>query len=266
MTVLVTVKAYPTVSDRHGEAVCVAGIRTDTEPATWVRLFPLAFRDLPPEQRFAKWQFIELDAIRGSDTRPESFKPILDTIRPGAQVDTKNNWALRCWYLDQFLMPNHCGPGGVLERQRADRSSLAVIQPREVLGFDVEPAPGWSLSQRAIIGQGRLDDLERSRESLEELPYKFRYHYRCRAPACKGNHHHSILDWEIGQSFRSWRDRYGGEQAALVKIREKWRDEVAGPGKDTYFLLGNAHVHPGSFMVIGVAWPPRGPRQPPLFA
>ncbi|CAJ58821.1 hypothetical protein FRAAL0142 [Frankia alni ACN14a] len=142
MTVLVTVKAYPTVSDKYGEAVCVAGIRTDVIPHEWVRLFPVHFRDLPREQQFRKWEFIELEARRGSeDRRPESYRPILDTIQRGRFMETGKDWAERRWHLEPFLQPSVCGPGGVHERRRADNTSLAVIEPREVFDFSVEPRP-----------------------------------------------------------------------------------------------------------------------------
>ncbi|MGI8879681.1 MAG: hypothetical protein ACR2KJ_04055 [Jatrophihabitans sp.] len=38
--VLVTVKAYPQPSRTSGETVCVAGMRTDTEVPTWIRIYP----------------------------------------------------------------------------------------------------------------------------------------------------------------------------------------------------------------------------------
>jgi hypothetical protein len=52
MRVLVTVKAYPGLSTRRGETVCVAGVRVDTDAPEWVRLYPVAFRDLPKTERF----------------------------------------------------------------------------------------------------------------------------------------------------------------------------------------------------------------------
>jgi hypothetical protein len=266
MTVVVTVKAYPTVSERYGESVCVAGIRTDVTPHAHVRLFPVGFRDLPDAQRFTKWQTIELEAQRvPTDTRPESFLPILPTIEPGRQIGTRDAWAERRALIAPFVLPSMCGPGGVRERSRADGLSLAVIKPREVRDLEITPASGWSPAQRGIIGQRRieLDDLERSPESLVELPYKFRYHYLCHAAGCAG-HHQSILDWEIGQTYRSWRDRYG-EHEVLDRVRGRWFGELVSPQKDPYFLVGNAHQHPTAFMVLGVVWPPRTPPQGLLF-
>jgi hypothetical protein len=62
MSVLITVKAYPSVSTKYGETVCVAGIRLDTPEPGWVRLFPVAYRDLLVEQRFRKYEIVRLRA------------------------------------------------------------------------------------------------------------------------------------------------------------------------------------------------------------
>ncbi len=112
-----------------------------------------------------------------------------------------------------------------------------------------------SPGQRGIIDQGQFDDLERSRKSLEELPYTFRYWYRCDEPDCHG-HKHSILDWEIGAAFRAWRARYTDEQTLLDKIHEKWFGQLTSDQYDTYFFVGNARQYPSAFMVLGVASPP----------
>lgn len=54
------------------------------------------------------------------------------------------------------------------------------------------------------------DMFEPSLEALEEIPYRFRYRYTCHdEPGCQG-HHQRLLDWELGQSYRSWRDKYPG--------------------------------------------------------
>lgn len=255
MTVLVTVKAYPTVSQQHGEAVCVAGIRLDVEPHEWVRLFPVPYRDLADDQQFRKWQVIDLEAQRtATDRRPESFAPIVPTIRLGPVVDTKKEWAQRRLIVEPFLAPSMCE---VRRQRKVDNTSLALIRPRKVAELEISPVEeGWTAGQRGIIHQGRLDDdLERSRESLEELPYKFHYRYHCADPDCPG-HRQSVLDWEIGQAYRKFRTKYPDENTTLDKIREKWLGQLTDARYDTSFFVGNAHQHPDAFMVLGVFWPP----------
>src|SRR5690606_14983124 len=41
LTMLITVKAYPVIGRKTGEAVCVAGVSLDSEQAEWIRLFPV---------------------------------------------------------------------------------------------------------------------------------------------------------------------------------------------------------------------------------
>ena len=75
---LVTVKAYPQLSARYGETICVAGVRTDTPGPAWVRLYPVVYRDLHYDLRFAKYQRITLEVSGANDPRPESLRPNLD--------------------------------------------------------------------------------------------------------------------------------------------------------------------------------------------
>lgn len=56
MELLATVGAYPSVSMKYGEAVCVAGVRLITPQPEWARLGPVAFRDLPPAQQFGTYR------------------------------------------------------------------------------------------------------------------------------------------------------------------------------------------------------------------
>src|SRR5438105_950468 len=94
ISLVVTVKAYPAISQKHGEAVCVAGVRTDSDPR-WIRLWPVYFRDLPFSQRFQKYQEIHLDVERSSDTRPESSRPLPDTLVVGKTIGSANAWSSR---------------------------------------------------------------------------------------------------------------------------------------------------------------------------
>jgi hypothetical protein len=101
ISLLINVKAYPAISQKYGEVVCVAGIRTDTPQPEWVRLYPVAFRDLPFASRFKKYQHVDLEATKhGGDNRPETYRPNLDTLRVGDLLDTRRNWALRWPFID----------------------------------------------------------------------------------------------------------------------------------------------------------------------
>jgi len=71
--VLITVKTYPTLSGKYDELVCTAGFRED---GSWVRIYPIQFRNKPYNEQYKKWQWIEIDLVKNtSDARPESFRP-----------------------------------------------------------------------------------------------------------------------------------------------------------------------------------------------
>jgi len=252
ISMLVTVKAYPAISQQYGEVVCVAGIRTDTPKPEWARLYPVAFRDLPFAQRFKKYQVISLEAVKhSSDRRPETYRPNLDTLKVGDLLDTRRAWAKRRPFVDPLVVESMCE---VRRRQEADGTSLAAFRPGEVLDFVVDSdVEEWGDAKAGVASQPSL--FYPTKDGLEQIPFRFRYRYRCSTPGCK-THTQSMIDWELAQSFRSWRERYD-EPTLLEKLRHRFLDEMCGPAKDTVFFVGNQHQHPTAFLVLGVFWPPR---------
>lgn len=95
--VMITVKTYPTPSDRYGETVCVAGVRLDRPTLEWVRLYPMKFRLVDYEQQFKKYEIVEIPVKPqgAADPRPESMRPDQSFLRPVRQVESKKNWAER---------------------------------------------------------------------------------------------------------------------------------------------------------------------------
>lgn len=251
ITFMPTVKAYPNLSAKYGEVVCIAGVRTDTMQQEWVRLYPVGYRDLPFAQRFSKYQLVTLQAERhGTDKRPETFRPNVDSIQLGAKIDTKKDWALRRQLVEPLIAESMCE---ILRRQEADGTSLGAFRPRDVLDLEItQDVDERSQSKDAIAAQPSL--WLPTKDALEQVPLRFRYHYRCSTTGCNG-HHQTIIDWELAQAWRGWRDRYD-EQTLLTKLREKFLDEMCGPAKDTVFFVGNQHQHPKAFLVLGVFWPP----------
>ena len=248
-----TVKASPAVSRKHGEVVCVAGVRTDGDRHRWARLFPVHFRDLAFTHRFKKYQRISLEAVRPrNDRRPESLQPVTDSLALGTVVDTgrDRSWAERRAFLEPLMVESMCE---VQRRQAADRTSLGLFRPQEVQDFIAEPAAEWGSRQQAIVAQPSL--FSPTRTTLEKIPYRFLYRYTCADMGCRG-HEQSIVDWELSQAYRSFRDRYG-EQEVVDRLRQRWLGELCGPARDTAFFVGNQHQHPDSFLVLGVFWPPQ---------
>jgi hypothetical protein len=252
ISLLVTVKAYPAISQKYGEVVCVAGVRTDSPAPEWVRLFPVAFRELPLAQRFTKYQHVSLEATQhGGDTRPETYRPVLESLTAGEILDSKKGWAKRKPWVEPLLVESMCE---VQARQKKDGTSLAAFRPTDVIDFKIEgDTDEWDDKKAGVASQPSL--FFPTRDGLEKIPFKFVYRYRC-GPKCNG-HEQSNIDWELAQPYRAWRKRYD-ESTLIEKIRARYLGEMCSPAKDTIFFVGNQHQHRQSFMVLGVFWPPAG--------
>jgi hypothetical protein len=259
ISVLITVKAYPVLSETSGESVCVAGIRIDTPQPEWVRLFPIPFRDLDRTAQFKKYDIIDLEVgSKPDDHRPESRLPFVETITVQHHISSRDGWRERRPYVEPLIQPSMCA---ILRQQSMDGTSLGVFQPAELYDFFMEPAPSRPTRQ-ALVGQMNL--FFPNRKNLEALPYKFCYRYRCDESNC-GGHNPSIIDWELGEAYRSWRHRYPDDKDLFSKLRQKWFDEIAGPDKDLHLFVGNVAKYPTSFLVLGAFYPPRKAVQPSLF-
>jgi hypothetical protein len=254
MEVLVTVKAYPTVSTKYGEAVCVAGVRLDSPNPEWVRFFPVRYRDLPISQQFKKYEIIRLHAHRHStDRRRETWRPELDTIQRGKVVPAGTHWPARRRLLEPLIGPTMCK----LHQGRkggADAPSLGLIRPTRIRGIIVKPEKQWSPGQQGMVGQGNL--LTRKAE-LVRPGHAFSYSYLCEEPGCQG-HRQKIVDWELGESYRSWRE----EGDALVDaIKERWLDDMCSDDREPFFFVGDQHTRPGKFLVLGTFYPKLRPHE-----
>jgi hypothetical protein len=247
---LITVKAYPNPSAKYFETVCVAAI---TAEEGWVRLYPVNFRSLPKEQQFKKYHRVRLRMRKQKrDPRPESFRPDEHSIVPLEVVDSHESWRDRWRWIRPTVGPSMCE---LQRQQKATGRSLGCIKPRVVERLDVEEVDAnWSDKKKSIMGQLPLFDPLGTK--LEKIPFVFRYRYRCEDRDCRG-HSQSIIDWELMELYRKIRDRGLSRDELTRKIEEKFIVELCGPNKDTHFFVGNHSLHPTSFMVLGVFWPPK---------
>lgn len=156
---VVTVKAYPAVGIKTGEAVCVAGVSAGSEPE-WVRLFPVPFRDLPEAMQFKKWQRIKVE-VRSprNDLRPESWSPVISTFEVVDELPA-GDWAHRRRLIDSLPLRTMCEMNRLnklVPGRDQSASSLAVIRARDVPRFSVELRPSEDIAAaRAKQNQGQL--------------------------------------------------------------------------------------------------------------
>lgn len=248
--VLITVKAYPNPSTKYVETVCCAGI--DLKTNAWIRLFPIPFRDLDSNKRFKKYSIVDIDCRKANDDkRIESYKINADSINIIEQLDPKNKWAKRKIYISKATSTSLCDvlidPDNIL-------TSLTIIKPTEV-DFTWEKAPKEDRDKREkCYSQKEL--FNKQKVTIEHIPYNFYYHFKCKdKPSCP-SHKCLIIDWELGQSFRKWRETYRKEEILLDKIKERWLYKMCSKKNDTHFYIGNQHRFKTNFMVLGVYYPP----------
>jgi hypothetical protein len=252
MTVLVTVKAYPSISTKYGEAICVAGVRIDTETPEWVRFFPVRFRELPPDRQFRKYQVIRLSACKHTgDRRRETWRPNVDSIECFEMIGAGGPWHMRRGFVEPLLGPTMCD----LSRGRSggqDAPSLGLVRPAQVRSIRVREEEPWSLGQIATLEQGNLLT---SKSRLVKPAHAFSYSYLCEAPDCKG-HVQKIVDWELGEAYRTWRERGNG---LVEAIKQRWLHDMCDESRDTLFFVGDQHTRPGKFLILGTFYPAHYP-------
>lgn len=263
--VLITVKTYPTLSEKYDELVCTAGLKED---GSWVRIFPVPFRKLDYQNRYEKWQWIEIDLVKNtSDFRPESYRPTdLDKeIRILDKIDTKGNWGKR-----KLLIVNHIWNNMteliVSAKDSKTGTSLAILKPKEIIDFVWKPCDrDWDKRKMDIViankAQGSLFNEDETRlvfKVVKKLPYDFSYIFTTEDGKIRNL---MIEDWELGALFWKCLERAkGDEQVACQKVKEKYFDLMWNQC-DLHFFMGTTrqfhNVAPNPFIIIGTFYPPK---------
>jgi hypothetical protein len=261
--VLIAVKTYPTLSEKYDELVCTAGFRED---GSWVRIFPVPFHKLDYQNRYEKWQWIEIDLVKNtSDFRPESFRPvdIEKEICLLDKVDTKGDWIKRRKLVSKQIWTNM---SELLADKKVNGTSLGILKPRTVNDFICKPcARDWDQKKmNAVIAnqaQGSLFDAEETRlvfKVVKKVPYEFSYKFTTDDGVERTL---MIEDWELGALYwNCWKTAAGDEAIACRKVREKYFDFMVNKC-DLHFFLGTTkqfhNVSPNPFIIIGTFYPPK---------
>lgn len=262
--VFITVKTYPTLSKKYDELVCTAGILDDGH---WVRVYPLPFRKLDHENRYKKYQWMELPLVKNaSDPRPESYKitDISQIQLIGEPVGTKQEWAERKRIIFE-KNEVYTDLGALIQKANDNELSIAIFKPTELLAFVVEETERtWdqdsldSLQAKAKQLSFFQTEEEVKRELLivDKLPYKFSYRFKDSA----GKESTLMIeDWEIGALFwNCLKQSANNEAEAINLVRQKYWDEFSR--KDLFLFLGTTRQFHGwaknPFVIIGVFYPP----------
>ena len=246
--VLVVVKTYPTPASKGAEVSCTAGV---TDDGQWIRLFPIPFRFMGGNQRFHKYQWVEVAATKSSDPRKESFEVDIDSLKIiSAPLPTKDAWKARKEIILPLQAPSLCH---LKRNRRQSGDTLGIFKPKIIHKFVIEPdTPDWTPAEREKLLQYSLYEKHPSKP-LEKIPYKFSYRFTCDDPNCRG-HKLICVDWELCQAYRQWKKKYGDDWGE--KVIERFETDMI-LRYDTYFFVGTIHGHPASWIIVGLFYPPQ---------
>lgn len=262
--VLITVKTYPTLSKKYDELVCTAGILDD---GTWARIYPLPFRKLEYEDRYKKYQWIELPLIKNSeDPRPESYRvaDISKVKKVGEPIGTKDGWAERKRIIfDKNEI--YTDLSELIAKANRNELSLALFKPTKILDFVAKQTEReWSPDKLLLLETKARQlslfqtqaEVQKEFQVIPKLPYKFSYRFK----DCNGRESTQMIeDWEIGSLYWNCLEREeGNENAAIDLVRKKYLEEFSA--KDLCLFLGTTRQYHGwasnPFVIIGVFYPP----------
>jgi hypothetical protein len=204
------------------------------------------------ERRFTKWQWIDVSVLKASDGRPESYKLNAESIQVGERIGTENNWRARRDLMTSLRSLSMCRIQSVQREHGAP--TLGFFRPHTIKRLIIEPAKAdkWTADELAILQRDSLFQ-KAPAETLEKIPFDFRYEYRCGDTNCRG-HTMMCTDWEMGQAYRAWRRDYGDKWEA--PFRQKFEDEMINKN-ETHFYVGTVHQHPNNWIIVGLFYPQR---------
>jgi hypothetical protein len=250
---LIVVRTYP-VPDALGiESSCTAAI---TDDGKWIRLFPVPWRLLNRDQRFQKYEWVQVSVVKAAeDTRLESYRLRQDGIQIlSGPLSTAKAWKARKDIV--FPLSAHCLCCLTRQRDIQQYPTLGIFRPANIARLRISPAypPTWTDGELAMLRQQNLF-VEAPTRELEKIPFIFRYEFHCAESTCPG---HSLMctDWEMSQSYRQWRSMYGQNWESY--FRQRYETEMIHRN-DTHFYVGTVASHPHRWIIIGLFYPPRQP-------
>ncbi len=252
--ILIIAKTYPNLSKKYEETVCVGGI---TKKGNWVRLFPVRFRNLKPEQKFNKFTWIEADITPTTDkfSRCESHKIDDSSIKITGELSAKD-WAERKKILLSFLDKSI---EELETKKKTEHKTFGIIKPKKIISFYKKPIEDCREWEKELINgtQTTLNEIitgEKYKTPLEKIPYWMGYNFYCDDTRCNG-HNMMCEDWEVLELFRRMKQKYGEDEIAFEKVKEKVFDWMI-KGRDLYFVVGTESRW-NKFLIVSLFYPPK---------
>ncbi len=258
------VKAYPEKSKRHGSSICTAGI---TEDGEWIRIYPLDLEYYRNHKGIlTKWNIIEGEIREASEklNRKESHKisehSIVLISEDLANISRKSKkqkgiiWQKRTNFLKPML---NTGMNQLKQLNNQDHTSIGFIKPRKFEFYFRKPLSEVKIvkgdrSQKKLFGGRKIEP--------DEIEKIFAYKFYCEDIECSCNklkkpHDKICEDWELIESFRSWKKTYPDPK----ELQSKLLDKYSFKNHDLYFIVGTTSLF-GTWVIIGLYYCPKSPK------
>lgn len=249
--ILVTVKAYPEKSKRHGQVVCTIGI---TEEGEWIRLYPMPFESFIGTNKIKKYDYIEVECTKADEklSRKESYKvkrgsiKIVDRHLSEGKVNGRVNWRER----NRILLPQVSPSIEDLKRRfKEDKTSIGLIKPSNILEFykkqDLQIYSDPKAFQQLLFGTYVPE--------VEKIPHIFGYKFKCFGCAERKTHKIQCEDWELLESYRSWGPKYKDPDLLWEKLHDKFYKKMIE--SNLHFYVGMFSQFP-TWLIVGLYYPP----------
>jgi hypothetical protein len=257
----IIVKAAPERSRTYGNTVCTAAIMDD---GRLVRIYPVEWAEYSRRQ-IGKYTRVRAALVPSDERarRPESHKlsASMEVVNTDLIKKSKTPWDKRMALIAWSVDPR--GVKGLRDDQESERRSLAVVKVRELVDFRIAgtSADIHRAAESAQRLQQRFDGTpDKNSAELDQIEHAFRYRWRCYGACCNeadSFHDMTCEDWELFESFRSWKNRYRTEDELGQKLWQRFFKEMGD--KDLHFVLGTTSnpQQQQAPMIIGLVYPPR---------
>lgn len=241
---LVNCKTYPAVSTKYVETVCTGGVQPNGD---FVRLYPVPFRFLETEEKYKRWDVIQVRAYRDTkDPRPESWHLIPGTpIKKIRRLSTdKQRWE---WMRDTVHASS--------QEMESKGLTNGCVEIEPIRLYWQADAKEWSASQRNVIEQRDLYATEEQMSRIsQQIPYEYRLEYReLGNPTVLDR---KVLAWSFYQGFIRNRNSVGSDEEALDIVASRVRKSIFNSNRCVFAILGT-HSKFGHWMISGLYHVPR---------
>lgn len=251
--ILLAVKTYPERSKKYGNTVCTAGILMDSNE--WVRIYPINFDSYKakPLKKFVQFKAHLKKNTKETLKRKESYN-IRDSTIEVTKTDLvdpsiKGVWDKRRNILEKTLSDSI---ESLVASNKEKRTSLGIVKPKlNTLKFKLKkPIEKIEIDIAKDIQMNLFGEKLQKVDKIEKIFY---YSFKCGGNDCSG-HKMICTDWELLQSFRTWKEKYTDPEILEEKLRKKYENWMKK--RDLHFILGT-HNRFGTWFIIGLFYPPK---------